>query len=211
MAAVAATAPDSKAAIKPVETAALPPPKVEPEPMPAVVSAPVIAPVVVGPVVAAAPTPSEPTDSADEGEDEADSTPAPSASAPETLGRAAAAPDAMLDDRGGGVALASGSQLASLPGVYDPEREIVLQAIVDCWIEIRDTLANQRVASRLLRKGDKYTVPMRDGLTLVAGNAGGLEVRVGGDAAPSLGPLGVVRRNVSLDPQKLRDGTAVIE
>ena len=65
--------------------------------------------------------------------------------------------------------------------------------------------------SRLLRKGDSYTVPSREGLALVAGNAGGLEVAVGGTAVPSLGPLGVVRRNVALDPARLRSGTAVIE
>ena len=117
----------------------------------------------------------------------------------------------MLDDRGGADAPAAGSQLASLPGVFDPSREIVLRAIVDCWIEIRDTIANQKLLSRLLRKGDMYTVPAREGLSLVAGNAGGLEVLVGGVTVSSLGPLGVVRRNIALDPQRLRSGTAVIE
>jgi cytoskeleton protein RodZ len=162
------------------------------------------------PVAKPVPEP-EPAEAADEGEDEVDSTPAPTAAESASDMVVTAAPEAMLDDRGGADAPAIGSQLASLPAIHDPSREIVLQAVVDCWIEIRDTVGNQRVASRLLRKGDKYIVPARDGLSLVAGNAGGLDILVGGDAAPSLGPLGVVRRNVILDPMRLKEGTAVVE
>ena len=125
------------------------------------------------------------------------------------------APEALpvsLDDRGGVDAPAVGSQLANLPGLaVDPEREIVLTATIDSWIQIRDTVENKLVLTRLLRKGEKYTVPSREGLTLVTGNAGGLEITVGGDATPTLGPLGVVRRNVVLDPLRLRAGNAIIE
>jgi cytoskeleton protein RodZ len=121
-------------------------------------------------------------------------------------------PPVALDDRGGVDAPASGSQLASLPGVGgDPDREIVLKANVDSWIQIRDTNENKLVLTRLLRKGEQYIVPAREGLTLVTGNAGGLVVTVGGDATPSLGPIGVVRRNIVLDPDRLRAGTAIVE
>jgi cytoskeleton protein RodZ len=117
-----------------------------------------------------------------------------------------------LDDRGGVDAPAMGSQLASLPGASgDPAREIVLKANVDSWIQIRDTMENKLVLTRLLRKGEQYTVPAREGLTLVTGNAGGLDVTVGGDSTPSLGPIGVVRRNIMLDPERLRAGTAIVE
>ena len=120
------------------------------------------------------------------------------------------APD--LDDRGGVDAPAVGSQIANLPGVtIDPEREIVLTATIDSWIQIRDSVENRLILTRLLRKGEKYAVPSRDGLTLVTGNAGGLEITVGGQATPSLGPLGVVRRNVVLDPVRLRAGNAILE
>lgn len=121
-------------------------------------------------------------------------------------------PPVALDDRGGVDAPASGSQLASLPGASaDPDREIVLKANVDSWIQIRDTTENKLVLTRLLRKGEQYTVPAREGLTLVTGNAGGLDVMVGGDSTPSLGPIGVVRRNILLDPERLRAGTAIVE
>jgi cytoskeleton protein RodZ len=216
MAAVAAPAPEQMptAIVKPVETALLQPPAAAmaapmPTPAPLAVAAVAAAPAAAAPT-AAAPAEPEPAEAADEGDDEIDSTPAPTAAEPAAQ-ILAAVPEAMLDDRGSADALASGSQLANLPAGHDPAREIVLQAVVDCWIEIRDTVGNQRVASRLLRKGDKYVVPTRDGLTLVAGNAGGLDVLVGGDAAPSLGPLGVVRRNIVLDPQRLKNGTAVVE
>ena len=46
------------------------------------------------------------------------------------------------------------------------------------------------------------------GLTLLAGNAGGLEVFVDGVAIPRLGPVGAVRRDVPLEPGRLRNGTA---
>jgi cytoskeleton protein RodZ len=41
------------------------------------------------------------------------------------------------------------------------------------------------------------------------GNAGGLEITVDGNPAPSIGRAGAVRRNVALDPQALMAGTAV--
>jgi cytoskeleton protein RodZ len=176
------------------------------------------------------------TASHDEDEDEAERTPPPSpaaapaqtsqmtsqtaAAVPAAQSSASApaasaisdAPPVALDDRGGVDAPATGSQLASLPGAAgDPARQIVLKANVDSWIQIRDTTENKLVLTRLLRKGEQYVVPAREGLTLVTGNAGGLEVTVGGDSTPSLGPIGVVRRNIMLDPERLRAGTAIVE
>jgi cytoskeleton protein RodZ len=54
-----------------------------------------------------------------------------------------------------------------------------------------------------LRAGDTYFVPNRPGLLLLTGNAGALEVSVDGQALPPIGPIGAVRRNVSLDPENL--------
>jgi len=204
-------------------------------PLPAPSVAPPVAP---APSVAQpAPVPATDAASHDDDEDEDERTPPPSlatvpAQAPQaapqpvppmatavpTAKPAAPAPAELdaapvaLDDRGGVDAPASGSQLASLPGASaDPDREIVLKANVDSWIQIRDTTENKLVLTRLLRKGEQYTVPARDGLTLVTGNAGGLDVVVGGDTTPSLGPIGMVRRNIMLDPERLRAGTAIVE
>ena len=53
-----------------------------------------------------------------------------------------------------------------------------------------------------------YRAPNREGAKFVTGNAGGLKVVVDGEAAPSLGPTGQVRRDVKLDPDLLKAGQA---
>jgi len=93
------------------------------------------------------------------------------------------------------------------PRVYgqnNADSRIVLRAVDDSWIQVRenDTL----LLTRLMRPGDTYRVPNRPGLTLMTGSAGGLEVVVDGQAAPSLGPVGAVRRGIALEPQKLLAG-----
>ena len=60
----------------------------------------------------------------------------------------------------------------------------------------------------MLKAGETYRVP-RSGLILRTGNAGALEVMVDGKPAPALGTLGTLRRNVTLEPDALRAGTAV--
>ena len=62
--------------------------------------------------------------------------------------------------------------------------------------------------TRVLRSGDSYHVPNQDGLTLLTGNAGGLQIQVDGAALPKIGPIGVVRRDIPLEPTKLLDGSA---
>jgi len=86
---------------------------------------------------------------------------------------------------------------------------IVLRAITSSWIQVRDDAANQMLVTRLLRAGESYEVPDRPGLKLLTGNAGALEVVVDGQVAPSIGDVGVVRRGVVLDAERLLSGTAV--
>ena len=74
-------------------------------------------------------------------------------------------------------------------------------------MQVRDNDGNV-IWTRILRAGDSYRVPNRSGLTLLTGNAGALEVRVDGKAAPPLGAEGAVRRNIVLDPEKLAAGKA---
>ena len=62
--------------------------------------------------------------------------------------------------------------------------------------------------TRILRAGDSYRVPNRNGLTLMTGNAGALEILVDGKPVPPIGPFGAVRRDVSLDPNRLKTGSA---
>ncbi len=119
------------------------------------------------------------------------------------------------------------AQVASVPAVAPPasvapvdaaprsygeatEGRIVIKATSDSWTQVRDGSGNV-VFSRILRPGESYNAPDREGLTLSTGNAGGLDIRVDGRGVPSVGRLGFVQRGVSLDPQRLIAGTAVIE
>lgn len=89
--------------------------------------------------------------------------------------------------------------------VNDPVR-VVIRSKGESWVQVRDS-DNQAVMTRVLRAGDQYRVPNRPGLTLMTGNAGALEVTVDGQPAPALGPTGMVRRAVPLDPERLKQGT----
>lgn len=89
--------------------------------------------------------------------------------------------------------------------VNDPVR-VIIRSKGESWVQVRDS-DNQAVMTRVLRAGDQYRVPNRPGLTLMTGNAGALEVTVDGAPAPALGPIGMVRRAVPLDPERLKQGT----
>lgn len=85
---------------------------------------------------------------------------------------------------------------------------IVVRARIDSWIQVRDEAENQLLLTRLMRAGDTYDVPNRSGLKLLTGNAGALDILVDGEMTPSLGPIGAVRRDISLNAELLRAGTA---
>jgi cytoskeleton protein RodZ len=85
---------------------------------------------------------------------------------------------------------------------------IEIRATADCWVQVRAP-DQSIVFSRVLKAGEIYRVPGRSGLVMRTGNAGALTIVVDGKPAPSLGPLGTLRRNVVLDPAALIGGTAV--
>ena len=91
------------------------------------------------------------------------------------------------------------------------QNQIVVRAKMNSWIQVRDDTVNVLLVTRLLRAGDSYAVPNRSGLKLSTGNAGALEILVDGIPVPSIGGEGTVRRNVVLDADKLKAGTATGE
>lgn len=95
-------------------------------------------------------------------------------------------------------------------GAVDGPSRIVLVARLESWVQVTDQESNA-LLTRVLRAGDRYYVPDEAGLTLATGNAGGIDIWVDGRKVPALGPVGVVRRNVALDPQRLVEGTALPE
>ncbi|MBI78240.1 MAG: hypothetical protein CMM53_10760 [Rhodospirillaceae bacterium] len=79
---------------------------------------------------------------------------------------------------------------------------IVLIAKMTSWVELRDS-AGTRLISKILKKGDEYKIPNEAGVTLTTGNAGGIDVLVDGIKIEPLGGIGVVLRDIRMDPEIL--------
>lgn len=158
-------------------------------------------------------------------------TPAPTQTAPEPAAPPPAAAETQAaEDASPPPATEAGApssdQVAAIPAVPDvsspstqqdqqgpaaaTSSRIVVRAKLDSWIQVRDGVARRLLVTRLLRAGDTYRVPDKPGLTLLTGNAGALEILVDGEPVPSIGGVGTVRRDVALDADKLKAGTAVI-
>lgn len=89
---------------------------------------------------------------------------------------------------------------------------VVVRAKADAWVQIQaDHEGGEVFLTRILHAGDEYRVPDRNDLFLMTGNAGGLEILVDGNTVEHIGALGVVRRRVLLDPDRLITGTAIDE
>jgi cytoskeleton protein RodZ len=93
------------------------------------------------------------------------------------------------------------------PGPAADRGQIDIRALADCWIQVRLADTQAVVFSRVLKAGETYRVP-RPGLLLRTGNAGALAIVVDGKPAPAIGGIGVLRRNVALEPEALLAGTA---
>ena len=85
--------------------------------------------------------------------------------------------------------------------------KIVLRARLESWVQITNP-KGESILSRVLRAGETFTVPEEPGLMMTTGNAGGIDIVLDDKKLKSLGSVGLVRRNIPLDPQKLRDGSA---
>ncbi len=101
----------------------------------------------------------------------------------------------------------SGEQAPRVYGENNQDSRIIVRATQDSWVQIRDR-NNALLLTRVLRTGDSYIVPNQDGLTLLTGNAGGIEIEVDGVKVPPIGPIGSVRRQIALDPGLLRAGNS---
>ena len=91
-------------------------------------------------------------------------------------------------------------------GLANGETRIVIRAVSDSWIQVRDR-DRVPIFTRQLHAGDIYHVPDRPGLSMRTGHGAALEILVDGQAVPPVG--GAVRPNIVLDPNRLRAGTAV--
>ncbi len=97
---------------------------------------------------------------------------------------------------------------AAAAGVAEAGSGILIRAVADSWVQISDGRGGL-VMTRLLRPGDSYQVPPTEGLEMLTGNAGGLEIVVNGRVIPPLGAPGAVVRDIALDADRLVAGTAL--
>ncbi len=188
----AASAPPAAAPSLPVAAAA-------PQP-PAAASAPSVAPPTPGPAPSAATT----------GENAAPAEPPPS---PPAAAEAAPPPvplppvqAAALPNVPAGPPPAADQ--ARVYGLANGETRILIRAISDSWIQVRDK-DHKPIFTRELHAGDTYHVPNEPGVTMKTGKGAGLVITVDGRQTPPIG--GAVRPNVYLDPERLLAGTAVAE
>jgi cytoskeleton protein RodZ len=84
-----------------------------------------------------------------------------------------------------------------------PGARVKLVARMDSWVQINDK-TGKTYYSAVLRAGQAIEVPNQPGLLLTAGNAGGLDILVDGSPTPSLGAVGLVKRDLPLDPADLK-------
>ena len=91
-------------------------------------------------------------------------------------------------------------------GAGNAGSRVVVRALMDAWVQVIGA-GDELLLTRILRAGDSYHPPNRRDLVLMTGNAGALEILVDGAAVLPLGPIGAVRRDVSLDPDQLLGAT----
>lgn len=83
--------------------------------------------------------------------------------------------------------------------------QIVLKAIENVWVDIRDG-EGKTAFSRVLSAGEEYWIPAdRADFVMTVGNAGGLQMLLDEKPLPALGKKGQVIRKLSLAPDKLRE------
>ena len=87
------------------------------------------------------------------------------------------------------------------PAEPPPPPQLVLRFRGDAWTEVRDTLNNRVLLSRIMRSGESWAVPQQDGLLLSTGNGGAMDVFVDGELSPVSAQIRGVRRNIPLIPQ----------
>lgn len=86
------------------------------------------------------------------------------------------------------------------------EGRVVLRAKAESWVQVRERPGGPVLINRVFRAGESWTAPAKEGLLLSTGNANGLEILVDGQVVPGLGPGRAVRRDVPMEPERLKAG-----
>jgi hypothetical protein len=107
-----------------------------------------------------------------------------------------------------GTKLGSASILPLQPREGRAALRIVLRArptgVDGAWVQVRDPRSGQTLLNRVLRPGETWPVPPRAGLLLDTGKATELDILLDGQPQPTLEGVIGVRRNIALDPDRVR-------
>jgi cytoskeleton protein RodZ len=137
------------------------------------------------------------------------------ASTPSTAGTTNQGTPGQPATTGAGAQPSTGQSAAQAGGDATPDvaaaatsstTRISVRAKLESWVQINDK-DGKPILSRVLRAGEIFAVPDEKGLVMNTGNAGGIEMVVDGKTLPSLGSIGLVKRNIILDPDKLASGS----
>lgn len=85
---------------------------------------------------------------------------------------------------------------------------VLLRFTGDTWVQVKER-GGQALLTRVMKAGETFQVPDRPNLILNTGNAGRVEILVDGVQIPPIGGQGAVRKDVSLDPEPLKEGVVV--
>lgn len=99
-------------------------------------------------------------------------------------------------------ALSNADTRPTIYGAANIDARVILRSLENSWIEIHDG-NGATLLTRVLKPGDLYYLPNRDGITLTTGNAGGLEVIVDGTSRVAIGQRGQVLRSFDMSPKNL--------
>jgi cytoskeleton protein RodZ len=89
-------------------------------------------------------------------------------------------------------------------GAFASPGRIIVKATGYAWVQVYD--GKEPILTRTLHPGDTYYAPNKPGLIMRTGNAGGLSFLVDGKVLPAIGPTGMVKKKIPLDPQRLISG-----
>ena len=87
-------------------------------------------------------------------------------------------------------------------GAANTDARVVVIAHADSWVQVRGP-GDEQLLTRVMRGGDRYLVPNRGDLKMLTGNAGALEIVVDGTRIAPIGEVGAVRRDISLNADRL--------
>jgi cytoskeleton protein RodZ len=106
------------------------------------------------------------------------------------------------------VAVAPAAPVAADPAAMPDATRIILRArptgVDGAWVQVRDPRSGQVLLNRVLRPGETWPVPPRAGLLLDTGKANELDILLDGQPQPTLEGLVGVRRNIALEPDRVR-------